>query len=922
MAGSSAPLAGRVGEWAALRALVRDAGGGAASTLLVSGETGVGKTALLRQAESEPVRLLWASCLPLTSLATPLLPLRSLYPFGGGDPLTGFDAWLDAQTEDQPTLLVVDDIQWADHSTLDVLLYVIAGRPGRCLATAVTLRTDDGSGEHRLRRWLADVRRLPRVGELRLARLDRAATRDQVEGLLGVPPHESLVDDVQARSRGNPYLTSLLVRGLRSDARSLPAELPTELRDALARAWHGLSQPARAVTAAIAVGGRPRRDFTDADLPLLREAVETGVLRADASGGYWFAHPLVAEVLVGEFLPEERRALHAAFAVEPESAHPNVDEIVNRADHYHNAAMPAPAYRWALRGAEAAEGTPESLRLLRRAFELWPSVPCPGLTEVALLVRIREAARRGGHPVEEVRAVDDLLAREQHPLVVTELLVSRMQLRFWMGVEFAGVAGVAQAQQVSAAYPDSPEHALATAELANAMLWHCDPAAAALAERAVRLAKASGSHRAMVYALIADVGVHGPARIDQAREALELAARIRDFDAFRRASHCLANNLDADSSAELTAIHRQAWERLTALGAPHTHISDMYAAEADGLLAAGEWRECLARLRVALGASPSRFAEIRARLTAALLASRQGRHAEAGAHLARAEELVADASGFLGLNFHAVRAELAAAAGDSQETYNVALNGLTMDPPPYEVERLLPLAARALASWSESCRDRRQDLAGPPTRLTDLRDRFPEVVSDWGGYAQSRIYRRQLRAMQGLADAETARGHRTPFEPELWRAAAASCQEAELIWDEAYCRWRETQAWARDRSARREAVGSLRQAYRMAVDLQAKPLINELEALAASLHAPLGEPEVRAPADPATVPGLTGREREILAYVVAGRTNSEIARALVLSDKTISTHVSNMLRKTGTANRRELAEQARRLTSPNHGIDR
>src|SRR3954451_18745093 len=120
MAGSSAPLAGRVGEWAALRALVRDAGVGAASTLLVSGETGVGKTALLRQAESEPVRLLWASCLPLTSLATPLLPLRSLYAFDGGDPLTDFDAWLDVQTQDRPTLLVVDDIQWADHSTLAI----------------------------------------------------------------------------------------------------------------------------------------------------------------------------------------------------------------------------------------------------------------------------------------------------------------------------------------------------------------------------------------------------------------------------------------------------------------------------------------------------------------------------------------------------------------------------------------------------------------------------------------------------------------------------------------------------------------------------------------------------------------------------------------------------------------------------------
>jgi DNA-binding NarL/FixJ family response regulator len=54
-------------------------------------------------------------------------------------------------------------------------------------------------------------------------------------------------------------------------------------------------------------------------------------------------------------------------------------------------------------------------------------------------------------------------------------------------------------------------------------------------------------------------------------------------------------------------------------------------------------------------------------------------------------------------------------------------------------------------------------------------------------------------------------------------------------------------------------------------------------------------------------PGVTGREREILAQLIAGRTYAEIAKALVLSAKTVSVHVSNMLRKTGTANRVELA---------------
>jgi DNA-binding NarL/FixJ family response regulator len=59
--------------------------------------------------------------------------------------------------------------------------------------------------------------------------------------------------------------------------------------------------------------------------------------------------------------------------------------------------------------------------------------------------------------------------------------------------------------------------------------------------------------------------------------------------------------------------------------------------------------------------------------------------------------------------------------------------------------------------------------------------------------------------------------------------------------------------------------------------------------------------------------GLTGREREILGHLLAGRTNAEIARELVISDKTVSVHVSNILRKTGTTNRAEAAALAHRL---------
>ena len=64
---------------------------------------------------------------------------------------------------------------------------------------------------------------------------------------------------------------------------------------------------------------------------------------------------------------------------------------------------------------------------------------------------------------------------------------------------------------------------------------------------------------------------------------------------------------------------------------------------------------------------------------------------------------------------------------------------------------------------------------------------------------------------------------------------------------------------------------------------------------------------------PAAFTGLTARETEVLGYLVANRTNAEIAQALFISEKTVSVHVSNLLRKTDTASRRDVAALARRV---------
>ena len=304
-------LAGRADELAEVSALIQAAAAGRAGALLVSGEAGVGKTVLVRAAcsqEESKVDVLWGSCLPLTSLAVPFLPLTTalrqwaadhaepvplLQPSGKTGSSDGpfeFDSWLTSLCRRRPVVLVVDDLHWADQSTLDVLMYVLAGLADRRLAVLATIRSGEVTENHPLRRWLADVRRLPGVGELRLDRLDRAATAEQLAGLLGGPPHESLVDQVYARTDGNAYLTTLLARGLPPDARSLPAGLPTELGDAAMRAWRSLSSPAQALTRLIAVAGRPQRSDQ-----LGKLAAQTGVtgdvVPLAARSGRWCRAP-------------------------------------------------------------------------------------------------------------------------------------------------------------------------------------------------------------------------------------------------------------------------------------------------------------------------------------------------------------------------------------------------------------------------------------------------------------------------------------------------------------------------------------------------------------------------------------------------------------------------------------------------------
>jgi DNA-binding CsgD family transcriptional regulator len=268
----------------------------------------------------------------------------------------------------------------------------------------------------------------------------------------------------------------------------------------------------------------------------------------------------------------------------------------------------------------------------------------------------------------------------------------------------------------------------------------------------------------------------------------------------------------------------------------------------------------------------------------------------------------------LAFEFDAVRAELAVAAGDTERAFSAAMTGVSGEGEyPTLVERLIPLAARAVADQIQTLHDRGKDATAPLARLRDLRSRYPDVVAETAQPGPT--YTAHVRAMQAWYDAEVLRGEDDPRAATAWQHAAQACADAELAWDEAYCSWRAGDALVRDRTRRHEAAAALRHANELAVNLRAAPILGEIEALARSVRIPLAVPEA-VPEHAVTLSGLTAREREILAHIVAGRTYREIARDLVLSEKTVSVHVSNILHKTGTANRVEPAQLAHRLQHP------
>ncbi len=970
---SSPVFVGRAAQLARGRELLEGISMRGPAVLFVTGEAGVGKTRFLgeltREARALGGTVLEGGCSPIGADSLPFGPfveairglthqlqpteldrvvgrgradLARLLPHferpGDSPPMPGdasgqgrlFEhilALFERLSERAPVFLVIEDIHWADRSSLELLVYLVRNLRRGPILLAATYRDDDLRSRDSLAQLAAELDRADRIERLQLEPFSEAELTEVLSGILGRTPEIRLVDEIQRRSNGNAFHAEELLAA-RGQTR-----LPESLRAALLGRLSTLTPAGRALVRAAAAGGTVvdpplLEEVTGTDNAelddLLRETVNANVfVPVDAHGKerYSFRHALMQEVLYADLLPRERTRLHAAFARALESQ-PERAAVAGALAHHLQGAHDLPrAFRAWIDAGLAAEGMAafaEAAASFGRALAMWDEIDDAAArapfdqaelfarAAVAEDLMAQSSGRARQYVLEAIRRVDPASDPAR-----AGLLYERLG-QYCIGVSDVEGARAAFEHAVRLVPPEPPTAARAWALSGFGHFYAVTGDAASslpLCREAVAVAQAVGAVDAELRSLVplgGDLVLVGDvdAGIDALCRARDLALEVGSVPDAARAMAWLSMGLyqagrNHDGvEAALVAVEYAIDHGLGSRWAPAA-----LPVAADLLVALGNWDEAEQALqRAAAYATPgdadhvleSRF------LLLETLVGHLDRARE------RANELEAWASRFGGgLSAFEGPVEYALWTGDAGRARRLMAELMpTLDvarPLVRWMGHALWLALRAEADIAATRTDggRREDGAW-------LRDRVAALVDE---VRRDRpYYSAMLGRWAALADAEWSRVI-GGSDPDQWATAADQQIEPYL---RAYALMREGEAILALARGDARVAGVLGEARAIAIELGARPLRERVEML-------LGLTPRRSTRRPATATSsragpfdLSSREREVLELLADGRSDGEIAAALFISKKTASVHITHIKDKLGATSRVEIVLNALR----------
>ena len=892
-----------------------------------------------------------------TADLAPLLPaLRAdqddMRASGPGRMFEAVRAMLDRAPD--PLVVVVEDLHWADASSLALFDYLARRlRNGRCLLVA-TFRTDEIHRGHPLVPVLAEMARSGRSTRIDLGPLALEDIAGIVRGIRGASAPSTLVDTVAGRSEGNPFFAEELL----ATETGRDGPLPASLRGILSAGLGSLPASTRDVLGIVAAVGRPAdpalialawagpRDVLD---QALGEALDRGLLVAGRDDRLVaFRHDLLREAADDALLPGERAAVHGrlarALVDSPGLASPTeAGAAAEIARHWLEAGDLPAAFATTVHAAKAAahgRAFAEARLLAERALELWDRVPEParsaGIDRADLLGRAARAALLAGDagPAASLgRRAVEASERDGDP-ARTGYFIARLLESVEEAGGHAELASLAErAVSLVPADPPSPQRAWALAAMAAARM-HRNRFAATLqaADEAIRVAAACGAKEPEAWGRSVRSICLEP--LGQEEEALAEAERAVKMAEASGASDMVliahANRVEVmvrlGPSAEAEVAIADARAAADREGLQHANEPWIAALEVELAAAIGRWSDVEALAMASLDGDPPvgpRRNLLVARGTTRVL---QGRVDDGVRDLEAALVTIPDFDLDVGARARVGLVEAALVRRRPREALDVIDDGLAALADTDEIEprcRFAALALRAIADLADLSRVRRapavqERLAARAREHLALLDAAVDCRLVIGAVPDERV---RLAAAWGMAEQTRIAGASDPW---AWATAAQAAEASQRPWLTAYARYRESQALLGSHGGPELASASLRLALDDAVALGAFPLRMDIDSLARrarirlARRQPLPGPAAEAPSWGARRAaggdriGLSPREREVLALLVDGRTNREIGASLFISEKTASVHVTHILDKLGVRSRGAAAAMAGR----------